>query len=85
MNQKIKWEVLSPVEEKRVCGLSAEKAERIVRAFIGGSTKTEIARVFGVSRKVVSEVIQMARAVADHNAPIFTAPTPIFRKPLLLT
>ena len=84
MNQTIKWEVLPPVEEKKVCGLSAEKAEAIIRAFVEGSTKVEIARVFRVSQKVVSEVIQTAQAVTNRN-PIFAPPIPIAKRPLLLT
>ena len=74
------WEVLPTNEEKKVCGLPVEKAEGIVRAFVQGSTKEEIARVFRVKKSVVSEIIGIARSV--RNAP--SSALPIFRKTHLL-
>ena len=57
------WEVL-PAEETRIAGsvMVHPKASSILTAFIGGATKQEIARVFGLKEKLVRAVI-----AATHN------------------
>lgn len=56
------WEVLPP-EETRLAEsvLVHPKARSILTAFIGGATKSEIARVFGVKEKLVRSVVAAAQ------------------------
>jgi hypothetical protein len=58
----LSWEVLPP-EETRLASsvLEHPKAKSILSAFIGGATKTEIARVFGLKEKLVRSVIAAAQ------------------------
>jgi hypothetical protein len=58
----LSWEVLPP-EETRLAPSALEhpKARSILSAFIGGATKTEIARVYGLKEKLVRSVIAAAQ------------------------
>jgi hypothetical protein len=82
-----KWEVLPAKEAEEVCGVPAEKALQIVTAFIEGSAKSEIARVFEVRVKVVSQIIQTAQNIAHRNQGYLSAAfatSPILKKSYLL-
>jgi hypothetical protein len=61
------WEVLPP-EEKRLAlsVLEHPKARSILTAFIGGATKTEIARVYGLKEKLVRSVVAAAQQQHTH-------------------
>ena len=56
------WEVLPPEETKVTSSVLVHpKAKSILTAFIGGATKPEIARVFGLKEKLVRSVIAAAQ------------------------
>lgn len=64
----VPWEILPP-EETRVAPsvMVHPKAKSILTAFIGGATKTEIARVFGLKEKLVRSVIAAAQQLGNHQ------------------
>ena len=69
------WEVLPP-EETRVdkSALEHEKALAILKAHIGGATKKEIARVFGIKEKIVRSIIEAARRTAADYSYVVSQP-----------
>jgi hypothetical protein len=82
------WDVLPPEQEVRICGVTAEKATRIVRAFAAGATKNEIARIFAVKQPVVSQIINEAKRLAMSGSPGVAIPvvsmTQVLPRPKLL-
>jgi hypothetical protein len=67
MPQELEWEVL-PAERPGQSVLAHPKAFSILKAYIGGATKAEIARVFGLRESLVRRVIEAAARHAASTA-----------------